>query len=461
MVRDQWSVKDKLRYEFCSRMPMAAITYFLIGFVFYFSDFVHDPRLETIFKVLSLMLIAVSIPRALIAFRILKIEADLKSFTTQYRYIFALSFLTFVLVGLLLSVSLLEPQLQDSTVFSCMIIITGVIGAAIFSISLEPFLFKTIIFFAAILPALVVIGSGIHMDTTIRMLGVILVIYITYVITTAQQFYKNSIYRYETENKLSSEKANLKLALEQIQKAQDEVLLQKAKAEQSARMASLGQMAGGVAHEINSPLAIISLSAEIIQIALEKKLMADEDVHSHVTRIQSTVERISKIIRNLLLFSREGGQDPFQKFSINDLIDRTLTLCREKFRSAGIQLIYKPESELYVNGREVQFSQVLLNLLNNAFDACVHEEQPWIQIAIKDLGAIVEIAVSNNGPIIPQSIRSKLFEPFFTTKDIGQGTGLGLSLSRGIVEEHGGQLELDLKSSHTRFYFQVPKFPGI
>ena len=233
--------------------------------------------------------------------------------------------------------------------------------------------------------------------------------------------------------------------------------MQKAKAEQSARMAALGQMAGGVAHEINSPLAIISLSMEIIKLNLEKNHSSDSDMAKHVSRIQSTVERISKIIRNLLLFSRDGGKEPFEKFCMNDLIERTLTLCQEKFLSAGIQLIYNPQSQLWVLGREVQFSQVLLNLLNNAFDACVKEKSPWIRIELHDLGDVVESAVSNSGSLISESIHSKLFEPFFTTKEIGQGTGLGLSLSRGIVEEHGGQLQLDLHAAHTRFYFQIPK----
>lgn len=174
--------------------------------------------------------------------------------------------------------------------------------------------------------------------------------------------------------------------------------------------------------------------------------------------IMFTVERISKIIRNLLLFSREGGKDPYKKFSINDSIESTLTLCREKFRGAGIQLIYDPESEMWLNGREVQFSQVLLNLLNNAFDACVHDDFPWIKIEIKDLGSFVEIAVSNSGSIIPENIRTQLFDPFFTTKEIGKGTGLGLSLSRSIVEDHRGHLQLDLNSDRTRFYFQIPKY---
>jgi signal transduction histidine kinase len=104
----------------------------------------------------------------------------------------------------------------------------------------------------------------------------------------------------------------------------------------------------------------------------------------------------------------------------------------------------------------VQIAQVLLNLIRNSCDAIERGAEKWIRIAVTRLPDSIEISVSDSGRGIPENVREKIFQPFFTTKEVGRGTGLGLSVSKGIVEAHGGTITLDTKSTHTRFVVTLP-----
>jgi signal transduction histidine kinase len=133
-----------------------------------------------------------------------------------------------------------------------------------------------------------------------------------------------------------------------------------------------------------------------------------------------------------------------------------LSLCAEKFRTSGVDLIVEPIPDLTLHCRPVQISQVLLNLLTNAFQAASRQEQNWIKVAVREAGKSVYISVTDSGRGISDEVRSRMFEPFFTTKEVGQGTGLGLSTSRSIVHAHNGDLVYDTDAGHTRFSIRLP-----
>lgn len=233
----------------------------------------------------------------------------------------------------------------------------------------------------------------------------------------------------------------------------------------SSKMSSLGEMAGGIAHEINTPLAVIALKADLLKAASETEEFALDSkaiVADTCEMIHRTVDRIAKIIAGLRAFAREGASDPFQQTEMRYIVKDTLDLCSEKFRGSGVVLqVEMPETELLLSCRATQISQVLLNLLSNSFDATQERAEKltekWIKIEARDLGAEVELSVTDSGHGILPAIRSKLAQPFFTTKEVGKGTGLGLSISRGIVMDHGGRLILDEQSPHTRFVIVLPK----
>lgn len=232
---------------------------------------------------------------------------------------------------------------------------------------------------------------------------------------------------------------------------------QQAKMVNAAKLSSLGEMAAGVAHEINNPLTIIMGSAQIL-----KTLSAQKDIDPATLKdisdgIQSTIYRIAKIINGLKNFARDGEKEPFAKANLHQVIQETLGFCEARFRNNGVTLEYEPIQDLILDCRHIQVSQVILNLLNNAFDAVQPNLNKWVRLKIgqTDESAIITIQDSGNG--IPNEIQEKIMQPFFTTKIVGKGTGLGLSLSKGLIEAHGGTLTLDTKAKNTTFVVTLPK----
>jgi signal transduction histidine kinase len=226
---------------------------------------------------------------------------------------------------------------------------------------------------------------------------------------------------------------------------------------QSSKMSALGEMAGGVAHEINTPLAIIKNACSQAHELLDDESIDKETIQKVLSAADRTVDRIAKIVSGLRTFSREGSKDPAKRIDLRSLVMETLDLCRERFQNGGVRLsVELSDSEVHVSGRTVEISQTILNLLNNAYDASVGSTESSIRISCSLRGVWAEIVVEDSGSGVSEAVRSKIFQPFFTTKDVGKGTGLGLSISRGIVESHGGSLTLDGSSSQTCFVIKLP-----
>jgi C4-dicarboxylate-specific signal transduction histidine kinase len=261
----------------------------------------------------------------------------------------------------------------------------------------------------------------------------------------------------QAEKALSQLNATLEA---QVKERTAQLLEAEAKLISSAKMSALGEMAGGIAHEINTPLAAIGLMAgQICEIVDEdsKDLSA---IKKMGTQIEDTVGRIGKIIYGLLAFSRGSRQERLEKRGLKSIVDDTLNMCAEKFKKHGIDLRVDPIPEkLTIECQSTQISQVILNLLNNAFDAVQtqKDDNRWIQIKFSDGPHNLEISVINSGEIIPPEVREKLFQPFFTTKEVGKGTGIGLSLSKGLMEANRGILKFNERSQNTCFTLQFPR----
>lgn len=229
----------------------------------------------------------------------------------------------------------------------------------------------------------------------------------------------------------------------------------------SAKMASLGEMAGGIAHEINTPLAVISMLA-----GQSADLFGDDkpdynQIMQNISVIEKTTQKIAKIIVGLRAFSRDGKNDPLVATKISQIIEDTLSFSKERIVNHDIELEVANLSEgpeLVVDCRASELGQVLLNLLNNAHDAVMeYKGKKWIKIeTLRVENNMIEISITDCGPGIPKKNRENLFNPFFTTKEIGKGTGLGLSISKGLVEAHGGTIFLDETCANTRFAFRLP-----
>jgi signal transduction histidine kinase len=225
----------------------------------------------------------------------------------------------------------------------------------------------------------------------------------------------------------------------------------------SSKLTALGEMAASVAHEINSPLSVISgYSARIMRL-LESSENEKENLQTAATKINNNVFRIDKIIKSLRVIARDSENDQKIQTTIGEIFDDVQSLCQAKLNIGNITLDlseFNPEMKLTV--RSIQLAQVLVNLINNSVDALENHEKGWIKITTKETSDEVIINVIDSGDLIPDNIAERMMEPFFTTKAAGKGTGLGLSISKGMIESHGGKFLLKTRP-HTCFEIILPK----
>ncbi len=210
---------------------------------------------------------------------------------------------------------------------------------------------------------------------------------------------------------------------------------------QADRLASLGQLVSGVAHEINNPLTGTIAYSELLLLKA-----TEEEVRTDVAKILDSAQRCKRIVDNLLTFSRQRA--PARSLeSFNALLDRVIELRSYALRSGSITVVreYGEAGTVFVDGQQIQ--QAVLNILLNAEQALASAGQPERRITfttrLDRARRVVTVRIADNGPGIPPSLLSRIFDPFFTTKPAGIGTGLGLSIAHGIVSEHGGTIHAE------------------
>ncbi len=227
----------------------------------------------------------------------------------------------------------------------------------------------------------------------------------------------------------------------------------------TSKMATLGEISAGVAHEINNPLAVISMVGQSLDQSLERGTLNLNQLPKQISRINACVKRITRIVAGLKDFSRDSSKDPFVPTSVKEVVSETLDICGARFTHHGVQLMIDEISpELKVECRGSQISQILLNLLNNAFDAVIEQKDPWVRVQVMDRKDGLQISVTDSGGGIHPDVAAQIMKPFFTTKAAGKGTGLGLSISSNIAREHQGSLDLDFTGANTRFLLTLPKY---
>jgi len=239
--------------------------------------------------------------------------------------------------------------------------------------------------------------------------------------------------------------------------AEKKVLEQRELLASSSKLSTIGEMAAGIAHELNNPLAIISTKVQLLNKLIEKGKLEKVKIEGELSDVKDTCDRISKIILGLKAISRDGSLDPKTNVNISEVFSDSLNLCQERFKinSIDFRADTKKSEDSYVLGRGGQLSQVVLNLLNNAFDAVQNVDEKLIELSssLNEDKLLIEIQDSGEG--IDLELREKILQPFFTTKDPGKGTGLGLSISRRIIEDHGGKLYLK-DQKKTCFVIELP-----
>ena len=271
----------------------------------------------------------------------------------------------------------------------------------------------------------------------------------------------------------------LTASLDDLRKAQDRLI-------QSEKLASLGQLTAGIAHEIKNPLNFVNnfsnLSCELLDELRELLAKGRFDAHARtevdelVATIGSNLEKVSQhgaradsIVKNMLLHAREGSGER-ASINVNAIVEEALNLAYHGARAEKPGFNVTISKSLDPNAGHAQLfhqeiTRVLLNLISNAFYATLGRRavegdgyEPTVSASTRDLGERVEIAICDNGAGIPDEVRAKIFNPFFTTKPAGEGTGLGLSLSHDIVvKQHGGAIDVESEPGSTTFIIRLPR----
>lgn len=243
----------------------------------------------------------------------------------------------------------------------------------------------------------------------------------------------------------------LSVARWRLYQAQEEIRRQQNELIHSSNMIALGEMAAGIAHEINNPLQSLSLQMKVLEEKYQKP-----DVGEYFDKMHVLINKIARMIQGLKHLSRKEDDNQFESFIFSRILEDVLTISANRIKEAGIQVYVNGDTELKSIGNSIQISQVLINLLNNSIDAISGLPERWIKINIVLKSSVVELSVVDSGNGIPKNISEKMMLPFFTTKESDKGTGLGLSISKSIAEKNRGRLYFDSSSSNTRFVLLLP-----
>ncbi|MBN2711596.1 MAG: response regulator [Planctomycetes bacterium] len=241
------------------------------------------------------------------------------------------------------------------------------------------------------------------------------------------------------------------------------------------RLAQLGILSAGIAHEINNPVGVISGNAQImtslwkdVSVLVQKGIdenfgdttrlkFVQEETADMLRGILDAASRINLIISSLKTFCRRGSEETIQPCMLNECIDTALVLCKNTLKYTADIVCDFDESIPHITGNKQQIEQVLVNLFNNASDALSSIGRGKLTITTKREGDYVTATIADNGPGIPEDKLDRIWEPFFTTKGEDKGTGLGLSISKNLIESHGGFMDVcNLPDGGACFTLRLP-----
>ena len=236
---------------------------------------------------------------------------------------------------------------------------------------------------------------------------------------------------------------------------------------QASKMATLGEMATGIAHELNQPLSVIKTASNFFMRKIEDNGSVEgETLFKLSDKIAGNVDRATKIINHMREFGRKSDMN-LEKVCINNVLKRAHDVLSQQLKLRGIEVIWRLREGLpEIEADSIRLEQVFINLLLNARDAI---EEKWEMAMDEKMSGFITIKTDSQkdgvlielhdtGPGIPASIKDKIFEPFFTTKKVGKGTGLGLSISYGIIKECGGSIQtVSGNDSGACFLIKLPR----
>jgi C4-dicarboxylate-specific signal transduction histidine kinase len=249
---------------------------------------------------------------------------------------------------------------------------------------------------------------------------------------------------------------DLRETTQEIERREQELRDKQEQLVQAGKLATLGELTTGVAHELNNPLNNIGLFVgNVIDRVRLGKL--DASIVSDLEKAMVQVRKATDIISHLRTFGRAAPVS-VETVDVDEVIERSLSLVQEQLKLRGIEVEMELcRDELALHGNFIQLEQVFINLFTNARDALEDADTKRIRIITQREGERIRITVSDTGPGIPPEIEARVFDPFFTTKEVGSGTGLGLSITYSIVKEHGGEITVSSRPGQgATFEIELP-----
>ena len=261
----------------------------------------------------------------------------------------------------------------------------------------------------------------------------------------------------QTNDLLLGQRDRIRRAALDADEAQTALIEQTSQLIHASKISALGEMAGGLAHEINNSLMIILGSTQQIQREMGKTGELKPDVENKFRQSTASIMKIKSVIEGLKQFSLQMGPQPKEDIPLREIIERTMSYTAELLKAHQTKFIIENIPDVSIHCHPFQMTQVLFNLIKNADDAIVDSppEGHWVKILFSKEGENILMRVVNGGAIVLEENVQKLFQPFFTTKDVGQGTGLSLSISKGIARDHKGDLYFE-KNRYTTFVLKLP-----
>jgi len=267
----------------------------------------------------------------------------------------------------------------------------------------------------------------------------------------------------ELEEKVRLRTTELETSNEELVQAIEALKEAQAQLVRSEKMASVGQLVAGIAHEINNPInAVVNTVSPLAETVEEltggeaPSEEARQDALEMLRVIRSGIERTQRIVGALRNYARTDGERP-SVVDLSEDINESMALLAHLLRDVTVER--KLDATASLTAYRGQLNQALMNLLSNAAQAVDGQDDAHVTVRTRDLEGGVEIQVEDNGPGIPEDVKPRIFDPFFTTKEVGSGTGLGLSITHEIVARHNGEITVDSSPGKTLFTLTLPNSP--
>lgn len=350
-----------------------------------------------------------------------------------------------VVFGLISGLAFWELDFTGVNFSILVALVVGFTSGAIITLSYSKALFN--IHIGCILGSLTILSilkETLGRDPEGLRFAFIIFIYLVYLYLQFKTFHQETVKKLYYEEELELSNIEIKNSTEKLI--------------QASRFEALGDMAQGLAHEINNSTMVILGSAQQVERELRKESILSQKNEKRIQNVVEAVLRMKIIIDGLKFFSQEIEKTDKVPTPLSQIIERTLQYAQEMLRAHHVALKVHPFSETIIPCQPFQITHILFNLLKNADEAMkkLPADKRWIEFSAREDDHYIFFRVSNGGEKIPPEQRKKLFQPFYTTKEVNTGTGLSLSSARGLARDHGGEIYFDTEAEFTTFILKLP-----